>query len=91
MANSTIGVLFVHFPGSSLVYGAHEVFLGSYYNGAARLVKGIVSALVIALFYTLGWQFWGQDWVRSSTVLSNSNNYRTKSHILLHLSTSSSG
>ncbi len=61
-ANATIGVILIWFPGSSLVYGAHEVLLGSYINGSARLIKGIISALVIALFYTVGWQYFGQDW-----------------------------
>ncbi|KAL9180543.1 hypothetical protein ACHAXT_010996 [Thalassiosira profunda] len=61
-ANATIGVLLIWFPGSTLVYGAHEVFLGSYINGSARLIKGIISALVICIFYTIGWQYWGQDW-----------------------------
>lgn len=61
-ANATIGVLLIWFPGSTLVYGAHEVIFGSYYNGSARLVKGILSALVIALFYTFGWQYFGVNW-----------------------------
>ena len=61
-AHYTIGVLLIWFPGSSLVYGAYEVCLCSYHNGSARLVKGIVSAMVIALFYTIGWQYWGRNW-----------------------------
>ena len=67
-ANYTIGVLLIWFPGSTLVYGAHEVCLGSYTNGGIRLIKGIVSAMVIALFYTLGWQYWGRNWASNETM-----------------------
>jgi len=59
-ANYLIGVLLIWFPGSSLVYGAHEVIFGSYYNGSSRLVKGILSALIIALFYCV--RYWGRNW-----------------------------
>jgi hypothetical protein len=68
VANYTIGVLLIWFPGSTLVYGAHEVCLGSYTNGGIRLIKGIVSAMVIALFYTLGWQYYGRNWASNETM-----------------------
>ena len=63
------GVLLIWFPGSTLVYGAYEVFMGSYTNGGVRLIKGIVSAMVIALFYTFGWQYWGMNWASNETML----------------------
>jgi hypothetical protein len=53
---------------STLVYGAHEVCLGSYTNDGIRLIKGIVSAMVIALFYTLGWQYYGRNWASNETM-----------------------
>jgi len=69
IASYTIGVLLIWFPGSTLVYGAYEVFMGSYTNGGIRLIKGIVSAMVIALFYTFGWQYWGMNWASNETML----------------------
>lgn len=69
IASYTIGVLLIWFPGSTLVYGAYEVFMGSYTNGGVRLIKGIVSAMVIALFYTFGWQYWGMNWASNETML----------------------
>lgn len=68
VAGYTIGVLLIWLPGSSLVYGAHEVLRGSFVNGSARLVKGITQALIIALFYTIGWQYWGRNWASNDTL-----------------------
>lgn len=66
-ASYTFGVLLIWLPGMSLVYGAHEISRGSYYNGSARLVKAIVQAMSIALFYTIGWQYWGRNWAGDET------------------------
>jgi len=82
VANYSIGVLLIWFPGSTLVYGAHEVCLGSYTNGGIRLIKGIISAMVIALFYTVGWQYWGVNWASNETMFGEPTNlYNTTGSI----------
>lgn len=70
----TFGVLLCWLPGSSLVYGAHEIMHSSFVNGSARFSKGIVQAMLIALFYTLGWQYWGRDWSSNETRNGNKTN-----------------
>ena len=51
-----MGPLLIHLPGSDLVWGSLEVAQGSVVHGASRLVKGMVRAMLLALFVALGWQ-----------------------------------
>ena len=60
MVHMYMGVLLLWLPGSELIYGAHELRSGSIVNGAARLIKGLANAMILAVFLTVGWQFFGR-------------------------------
>lgn len=56
-----LGPMLIHLPASEIVWGVMEMIQGSSMHGSARLVKGIVNAMVIALSLTAGWQVFGRD------------------------------
>ena len=31
-------------------------------NGATRLINGMFTAMLMAIFVSLGWQLWGRNW-----------------------------
>ncbi len=55
-----IAPMLIHLPGAQLVWGALEMIQGSLVHGSARLVYGMVQAMLLAIFVVVGWQFWGQ-------------------------------
>ena len=61
------GTLIIWLPGAQLIYGVHELRLGAVTNGATRLTKGLVNAILISIFLTFGWQFLGRNWETEAT------------------------
>ena len=43
------------------MFGALEVVHGSVVHGAARMVKGMVRAMILAVLVAFGWQLFGHD------------------------------
>jgi len=56
-----MAALLIHLPGAEIVWGALELLQGSATHGASRLVKGLMSAISLAVFVTLGWQVFGRN------------------------------
>lgn len=49
-----LGALLIHLPGAEIVWGVLEILQGSVVHGSSRLVKGLISAICLAVFVTLG-------------------------------------
>ena len=56
-----MGALLIHLPGAEIVWGVLEILQGSVVHGASRLVKGLISAICLAVFVTLGFQVFGRN------------------------------
>ena len=57
-----IGPLLIHLPGCQIIWGSLEIAGGSLIHGGSRMINGMFQAMLMAIFITLGWQFFGRHW-----------------------------
>ena len=70
-----MGALLIHLPGAEIVWGVLEILQGSVVHGASRLVKGLISAICLAVFVTLGFQVFGRN-LAQNWLLERDNDFQ---------------
>ncbi|MGK3742567.1 MAG: hypothetical protein ACI90V_009423 [Bacillariaceae sp.] len=52
--------MYVYFPGSEIVFGAYEVYVGNFIHGSSRLIGALIRLMYMSFGLLIGWQCFGR-------------------------------